>query len=96
MLQEGDHLEPVGKLKVKFGKGVEIMAYRYIKNIQAMNNQLLRNGIYHVVDNGAPTNGASGTGANFAAPGSFYTDLNNGNLYVNTGTKAAPAWTANV
>lgn len=40
---------------------------------------------------GAPTNGT--TGANVAGPGSLYTDITNGVLYINTNTKASPTWT---
>ncbi len=42
----------------------------------------------------APVNGASGTGAGLAAPGSSYIDTASGagRRYVNTGTQAVPAW----
>ncbi len=42
----------------------------------------------------APVNGASGTGANLAMPGSSYVDTasGSGRRYVNTGTQAVPAW----
>ena len=43
---------------------------------------------------GAPTDGGAGTGAGFAGPGSRYTRLSNGALYLNTGSKASPTWTA--
>jgi len=44
---------------------------------------------------GAPTDGASGTGAGKAGPGSLYMDATatTGKLYINTGTKASPTWT---
>jgi hypothetical protein len=35
----------------------------------------------------------AGTGEGFAAKGSLCTDRTNGKLYINTGTKAQPAWT---
>ena len=41
---------------------------------------------------GAPVDGVSGTGAGFAGPGSMYTRTSNGELYLNTNTKASPAW----
>ena len=41
---------------------------------------------------GAPTNGASGTGAGRAAPGSLCIDTTNKKLYQNTNTKASPTW----
>src|SRR5207244_2678288 len=41
---------------------------------------------------GAPTNGAAGTGAGHAQPGSLCIDITNGKAYVNTGTKASPTW----
>lgn len=42
---------------------------------------------------GAPVNGGAGTFVNVAETGALYLDLANGKLYVNTGTKASPAWT---
>lgn len=41
---------------------------------------------------GAPTSGTSGTGVNFAGPGSLYVDRTNSLLYVNVGTAASPSW----
>lgn len=43
---------------------------------------------------GVPTNGTSGTGAEWAGKGSLCIDTTNGTLYQNTGTKASPTWTA--
>jgi len=44
----------------------------------------------------APTDGASGTGAGFAGPGSLYIRINptNAKIYINggAGTKASPVW----
>lgn len=57
-----------------------------------MLDQLVKNGVFLAVDAGAPTSGATGTGAGFAGPGSDYTDINTGNLYINIGTKAIPQW----
>lgn len=42
---------------------------------------------------GAPTNGASGTGQGVYGPGSMYIDRTNGIVYINTNTKASPTWT---
>jgi len=46
--------------------------------------------------NATPENGATGTLAGHAAPGSLLvvSDGANSALYINTGTKAAPNWTA--
>jgi hypothetical protein len=41
---------------------------------------------------GVPTDGTSGTGAGTAGKGSRYTDITNGNLYLNANTKASPTW----
>lgn len=41
---------------------------------------------------GAPTNGASGTGAGKANKSSVYLDRANAHLYVNKGTQASPTW----
>lgn len=50
--------------------------------------------VHLMTGNGAPTDGAAGTGAKLAAPASFYFDYTNGNAYINTGTKAEPSWKA--
>lgn len=41
---------------------------------------------------GVPVDGTSGTGAGFAGKGSLATDITNGDLYINAGTKASPTW----
>jgi len=41
---------------------------------------------------GAPTDGTSGTGAGVAGKGSLCADVTNGVIYINGGTKASPAW----
>ena len=46
-----------------------------------------------LVDAGAPTSGASGTGDNYAGTGSLYVDSTAGKLYINTGTISSPTWT---
>ncbi len=43
---------------------------------------------------GAPTDGAAGTGAGTAGPGSIYTDVTNKIEYRNHNTKASPTWVA--
>lgn len=50
----------------------------------------LSNDVIEIVDAGAPTDAV--TGADVAGPGSRYTDITAGKLYINTGTKAVPAW----
>lgn len=60
-------------------------------NFQAMLNDLVNNGIFIVVDAGAPTNGT--TGANLCGPGSLYVNKTNGKWYTNTNTLASPTWT---
>lgn len=50
--------------------------------------------IIPLLGSGAPTNGGAGTGAGFAGIGSMYIDYAAGVLYLNTGTKASPTWTA--
>lgn len=53
---------------------------------------LMRFGVRQIPGQGAPTNGSSGTGAGYTAPGSIYFDSTNGVKYINVGTKAAPVW----
>jgi len=60
-------------------------------SIQAMLRDNANNGVYIVSGSGAPTNGT--TGLNVTGKGSLYIDYANGNLYINTGTSASPAWT---
>ena len=43
---------------------------------------------------GAPVNGTSGDGAGSAGPGSILIDYTNAVMYINTGTKSSPTWTA--
>lgn len=69
------------------------MSYRTIPNVQAALAQLANNGVWPMVDSGAPTSGTSGTGAGFAGPGSTYLDVTNKNLYINLGTQLSPSWT---
>ena len=54
---------------------------------------LASSGIGPFVNAGAPTDGTSGTLANYAGPGAILTDITNKKLYINTNTKASPTWT---
>lgn len=47
-----------------------------------------------LVDDGAPVNGAEGTGAGYAEKGTILFRTDTGALYQNTNTKASPTWTA--
>lgn len=49
--------------------------------------------VVELIGTGAPTDGGAGTGAGVAGPGSRYTDITAGKLYINTNTKASPTWT---
>jgi hypothetical protein len=46
-----------------------------------------------LTNEGVPSNGTNGTGAGSAGKGSLISDVTNGKLYINTGTKASPTWT---
>lgn len=70
------------------------MAFRYIKNVEAVALQLARLNIWAVADAGVPVNGTSGTGINMLGPGSVYTDTSTGLSYVNVGTILSPIWSA--
>ena len=52
-----------------------------------------RNGVWLLIEAGAPVDGTSGTGASFAGPGSLYIDITGTKIYINTNTKASPTWT---
>ena len=56
---------------------------------------VIKQNVLFLSGSGAPTNGASGTGAGIAGPGSLYVDTDNGagNHYRNTNTQASPTWT---
>jgi hypothetical protein len=45
-----------------------------------------------LVDAGVPTSGASGTGDNYAGPGSMYIDSTNANMYIQAGLITSPDW----
>lgn len=56
---------------------------------------MIGDGVWWLTGSAAPTDGTSGTGAGFAAPGSMYTraSTTNSKLYINTNTTASPTWT---
>ncbi len=53
------------------------------------------NSVWIFTGSGAPSDGTSGTGAGFAAPGSLYirASTTNSKVFVNTNTTASPTWT---
>jgi len=64
------------------------------KNIWGMIKNWWENDVICIVGSGAPVDGVvgTGTGAGLCGPGSQYTDIAVGQLYINAGTKASPAW----
>lgn len=46
------------------------------------------------IGSATPTDGTSGTGADVTGPGSLYVCTGTPGVYINTGTKASPAWKA--
>lgn len=69
------------------------------RNLWAAIKDRWNNNVLDLVGSGVPTNGTSGTGATAGAgrlsagPGSTYTDLATGLLYININTAASPTWT---
>lgn len=64
------------------------------EKIRALGGITFDNGVHMLPPAaGAPTDGASGTGAGYAGPGSLYINITAGKLYTNTGTAASPTWT---
>lgn len=61
-------------------------------NIQATLTELANNNLLPIVNVGAPTNGV--TGAGFAGKGCLLVNVSAGTWFTNTGTMAAPTWTA--
>lgn len=53
----------------------------------------LGNDVLVFTNDGAPTDGTSGTGFGKAGPGSICVDFTNKKAYINTGTQASPTWT---
>lgn len=62
-------------------------------NVRAMLNTLAFHGMLPCVNQGAPTSGASGTGAGELDKGTVLWDATNGIEYMQTGTLASPTWT---
>lgn len=63
------------------------------KNVIGMIRHLINDGVLLISNDGAPTDGTSGTGNGLAGPGSFLIDFTNTNIYRNTNTLASPTWT---
>lgn len=61
-------------------------------NAWAMLRDLVNNNVVIFPNAGAPVDGTSGTGAGLFGPGSLVADYTNGQLYINTNTKASPTW----
>lgn len=57
-----------------------------------MLRDLLNNNIAILPSAGAPTDGAAGSFAGYAGPGTIVLDYTNGVLYQNTGTRLVPIW----
>lgn len=66
---------------------------QWATNIQSSLRNLANYNCLQVTNEGAPTSGTSGTGAGYCGIGALLTDVTNGKLYINTGTKASPTWT---
>ncbi len=62
-------------------------------NMFAMLRAMINNGVPILTISGAPVNGASGSYAGQAGPGSTLVDYTNAIEYQNTGTLASPIWT---
>lgn len=62
-------------------------------SIRAAHVDAAQNGVFHLVNAGAPTSGTSGTGVGIAGPGCILSDTTNKKLYINTNTLASPTWT---
>jgi hypothetical protein len=67
------------------GGGGSVQPYKKAE-IRVSNNVVVMTGA------GAPTSGASGTGDNFAGPGSMYVDITGADLYIQAGTISSPSW----
>jgi hypothetical protein len=61
-------------------------------NVMAMTRKQVDVGGAVLTIAGAPSNGASGTFAGYALPGTLLVDVTNKKLYQNTNTKASPTW----
>lgn len=63
-----------------------------MKNVFADMKRRLEKNILIFPDTGAPVDGTSGTGVNFAGIGSLYINVSNGAVYQNTGSITSPTW----
>jgi hypothetical protein len=61
--------------------------------IGAESGVMFGDGVWLFTNSTTPTDGASGTGAGWAGIGSICVAVDTGEIYTNTGTKAAPTWT---
>lgn len=73
------------QLQDAVGGGGSVQPYKKAE-IRVSNNVVVMTGA------GAPTSGSSGTGDNFAGPGSLFVDVTGANLYVQAGTISSPDW----
>lgn len=62
-------------------------------NMFAMLRALLDSSVGLFINAGVPVDGTSGTFAGFVGKGGLLIDTTNGQLYINTNTKASPTWT---
>ena len=73
------------ELQDAVGGGASVQPYKKAE-IRVSNDVVVMTG------SGAPASGASGTGDNFAGPGSLYVDYANANVYIQAGTISSPNW----
>ena len=73
------------ELQDAVGGGASVQPYKKAE-IRVSNDVIVMTG------SGAPTSGASGTGDDFAGPGSLYVDYANANVYIQAGTISSPNW----
>lgn len=62
-------------------------------SLQMADTDAANNGVFILVNAGAPVNGVSGSGAGIAGPGCLLVDTTNKFLYINTNTLLSPTWT---
>jgi hypothetical protein len=73
------------ELQDAVGGGASVQPYKKAE-IRVSNDVVVMTG------SGVPSSGASGTGDNFAGPGSMYVDYTNANVYIQAGTISSPNW----
>ena len=73
------------ELQDAVGGGASVQPYKKAE-IRVSNDVIVMTG------SGAPASGASGTGDDFAGPGSLYVDYANANVYIQAGTISSPNW----